>query len=555
MNDIIEEAEELLRPQCPARFREPAAPDSISALTWNVSAVNNNPFEYWLSYDDPKYNNLMIGVEQFLSDPGADDVEVKEVFTQEMFNDLLTFMGKEERMTEGLSAVQELWSGGSLRLSERKIIAEFIQDKSLGAKRLISMPDRVTNTINVVTHKESVYHPPPVCRPSVMNNYEGDLSTVEVWWYQWKKFMFQDTVTVPAKKAGASFSTEIKRPVELLEPIMRSKYPAITEEEERISIPLQILCQAVFDAIIVYIMNKLSPDCSWQIIKSEICDNLYRGKTKRTVNILADKYALVDVICVQEAAAIFSDMTLKSSLAKSHAVVLPTKLDTKRNQNSLLLLSRRKFDLDSLREVTAEVASCMPQGQPLADGDLIAVEVKGIDQRNYLIMSFHGDTNGLMTVPLIDAINAAYTSHFGSHCLIVGMDANVYEQEVRGKQGFDSCIRHLCECGLTTCWGDSPVAEKCRTTCSARTFLQPQLNKAVPYSERITKGGMDPKDLIIFRKSQLEPVSDADMGAGRQHNPVKDNTGVIYYREDTVFPTLDFPSDHGILAACLRHRG
>merc|ERR1719401_2341598 len=131
--------------------------------------------------------------------------------------------------------------------------------------------------------------------------------------------MFTDTVNVRRIKGNVS-SVDNVRPVQLLERISRAKYPAVTEEEERLSIPLQVLCQAIFDAIIVYIMNKLSPDCSWQIIKSEICDNLYRGKHKRTVNILADKYGSVDVICLQEVAAIFSDFVLKSSLTSSHGV-------------------------------------------------------------------------------------------------------------------------------------------------------------------------------------------------------------------------------------------
>merc|ERR1712232_368924 len=166
------------------------------------------------------------------------------------------------------------------------------------------MPDRVTNTINVVTRKESSYQPPPVCRPSVMNNYEGDLSTMEVWWDEWKKFMFLDPVTIRRVDKGGMSTTSVIRPVEMLEPISRAKYPAVTEEEELLSIPLQLLCQAIFDAVIVFIMNKLSPDCAWQMIKSEICDNLYRGKHRRTVHILAERYSSLDVICLQEVAAI-----------------------------------------------------------------------------------------------------------------------------------------------------------------------------------------------------------------------------------------------------------
>ena len=27
--------------------------------TWNIAAVNNNPFEYWITHDDAQYNELM----------------------------------------------------------------------------------------------------------------------------------------------------------------------------------------------------------------------------------------------------------------------------------------------------------------------------------------------------------------------------------------------------------------------------------------------------------------------------------------------------------------
>lgn len=41
----------------------------------------------------------------------------------------------------------------------------------------------------------------------------------------------------------------------LIEPILHSKYPAITLEEQAISIPLQILCLAIFDSILVHMLN------------------------------------------------------------------------------------------------------------------------------------------------------------------------------------------------------------------------------------------------------------------------------------------------------------
>ena len=30
-------------------------PEDVSAVTWNMAAINNNPFEYWITNDDPNY--------------------------------------------------------------------------------------------------------------------------------------------------------------------------------------------------------------------------------------------------------------------------------------------------------------------------------------------------------------------------------------------------------------------------------------------------------------------------------------------------------------------
>ena len=43
----------------------------LKTATWNIAAVNNNPFEYWVTHDDAAYNTLMQGVESFIDQPGA----------------------------------------------------------------------------------------------------------------------------------------------------------------------------------------------------------------------------------------------------------------------------------------------------------------------------------------------------------------------------------------------------------------------------------------------------------------------------------------------------
>lgn len=148
----------------------------LSVATWNVAAINNNPFEYWITMKGhPAYNKMMVDVENFIENPGSEDVAVNEVFTDAMYDSLEQYMGGAG--FKDLPKVRKFWEDD---FKSRPIITGFMKDKSLGSKRLTSMPDRYTNTINVVGSSD------PVCRPTVINMYEGDLSTLDLWWKQWR---------------------------------------------------------------------------------------------------------------------------------------------------------------------------------------------------------------------------------------------------------------------------------------------------------------------------------------------------------------------------------
>ena len=70
--------------------------------------------------------------------------------------------------------------------------------------------DRITNTINVVGSNE------PVCRPTVINMYDGDLSNLKLWWSAWERFMFDTPLTIQ-KKEGAITDP----PYKMLQPIKK----------------------------------------------------------------------------------------------------------------------------------------------------------------------------------------------------------------------------------------------------------------------------------------------------------------------------------------------
>merc|ERR1711998_397868 len=106
------------------------------------------------------------------------------------------------------------------------------------------------------------------------------------------------------------------------------------------------------------------------------------------------------------------------------------------------------------------------------------------------------------------------------HALLFGLDANTYTIGTNPKlQGVDAFAAAFRASGYSSCWGDSPNPTSA-TTFNARTYLQPQLQKAAKSDEKVSKGDKNPKDFILFTKSGFEVTTAA-----------KDNTGERKYVE------------------------
>ena len=92
--------------------------------------------------------------------------------------------------------------------------------------------------------------------------------------------MFEDELELKAKDGSVESK---KGACELLGPIRRAKYPDVTEEEERISLLPQTLCQAIFDAVLVHVLNTVAPG-KWHTFKLQLCEALAKKKTQRTTS-------------------------------------------------------------------------------------------------------------------------------------------------------------------------------------------------------------------------------------------------------------------------------
>eukprot|EP00930_Biecheleria_cincta_P087271 TRINITY_DN7651_c0_g2_i1.p1 TRINITY_DN7651_c0_g2~~TRINITY_DN7651_c0_g2_i1.p1 ORF type:complete len:533 (+),score=100.69 TRINITY_DN7651_c0_g2_i1:47-1600(+) len=510
-----------------------AAKGSLTCVTWNVAAINNNPFEYWVTHDDAAYLKLMEDVQQFIDRTTPNqDVMVGAIFPDDLFEELAAAMTQEG--WTGVEETRQLWKTG---FSKRSIIGGFLKDKEIGAKRLASMPDRLTNSIDLASTGART-----ACRPSVISNFAEHLPGIREWWAAWKNFMFGQELQVAGKEGPKQI-----RPCQLLAVIPRSKYPALTEEEERISIPLQVLSLAIFDAILVHMLNIVAPS-TWGPIKAALCQALCSSKASLTLRILEEQYSQADVIFLQEVSASMIDAMGKSpTLSGKFHILVPAGLDRKRDQNSMVLASRELFSADGVQEVTSQIAETVSraQGAKLAAGDLCALVVSTVKNPSarVLLASFHGDTDGLLTPPVIDALLA----HRGDFRVLFGIDANAHSKGVAGKKlGAADFRQHCVNKGLEDCWSGraAEAPNECFTTYNARTFLQPQLNKAVSREAAGTDPSTDrnPKDYILFDPKEFKV----------EGLPERDNTGRRGIFHDQPFPTLQFPSDHAAVLSRLQ---
>jgi hypothetical protein len=324
------------------------------------------------------------------------------------------------------------------------------------------------------------------------------MKTMEEWWRSWIKFLFHTTVEV-----FGSSSEAVTRPqliFSLIEPISRSKYPAISAEEQSISVPLQILCLAVLDCVFIHILTTVAP-LTWRDIKQGICQALIHGKEQGVCRIISQAYLDIDVFFLQESSAILVHRLHECPpLEAKFAVLVPRVLDSRRNQNSLILVDRARFRAPTSADVTADVLALLG-GAFVSPGDLHAVSIEDVAGRRWLLASFHGDSNGLSTQPVLACLHQAARARFPDHVLLVGADANTQSVALdsfhRGVEGFRKFLR---DAGMLSSWDAAPAAPT--TTCSARSFLQPQPHKAVLHAQRL-RANRHLKDWLIAYDAQV----------------------------------------------------
>ena len=270
------------------------------------------------------------------------------------------------------------------------------------------------------------------------------------------------------------------------------------------------MCGAIFDAILVHMMNTVSTPDVWQPLKRTMVESLNKKKVPHTLELLANVYGNADIITLQEVSSSLIDQAKAGPLGKKFWISIPEALDAVRDQNSVIMLNKGTFPSGDTTEITELVLKSFPEGTdvPVGNGDIHAITTVDDQGTPFVIASFHGDTNGLATIPVNDAIAKTLKDNkdISDYKFVFGLDANTYEDAGSGKQDVLEWGESYTKLGLTSCWGDVPQKSN-YTTFNARTYLQPQLNKACKSTEKREKGDVNPKDFIVFRKEDFEVVS------------------------------------------------
>lgn len=495
----------------------------LKVMSWNVAGINNNPWEYYVNLDDDNYNALMHHIECFLTDTGK-QIKVQSVldsidtnFMSKISNLLMTKCKLSHDKFSALMEEEKL----STHLSMN--ICDFLSNKWIGEQRLISWPDRLLNTIDDANGSY-------LYRPAVINYYQKRFESAAHWFQLWIAFM--DDIGI-----------------DILTQNEKNKYAAKYAGGSRTFLLLNIIFLAIFDGILVFMLFDIERQqgIDWQRIKQTLYKILNKDKMNRTAQIINNQYAEMDVLFLQEVRnnLMGNDDALKE-FAHRFDIIYPQQM-SKNNQTSVICLRKDKFgqNVQKVTDVSAVFYKELEKQTLIGEGDLICLVVA-----DYILISFHADSGGMASADLMSAIHRVQQSkEYGDKKLVIGMDANTHSDNVSDNKkkysvsAFDALLKRLSFC--TCFYGQMPNNLK-HTVNSARTYLQPQLNKAVK-REDITKQNVDfraAKDYIVFADKQF----DAKKGC-----TVVDNQGNGKYEEklEYVIPSQQFPSDHAIISAHL----
>jgi hypothetical protein len=295
----------------------------------------------------------------------------------------------------------------------------YILSVPVANKRLISGPDR--HTSEFVTDDGAVHNRPSVVTNSALRGAVRIDSLME-FVKSWCKFM----KTHKHARVG---------------PLKRSKYPALTKEEEEHSIHLQLLHLFVYDCVMYWIVQQVTSQASF--------DMAMQGAVSLREEWQDTQWLAVQDV-VSRSTVVFLQECGPTLLSRLHGAY---KCICNGTDGTVIILASSCFSTKKVEIV-------------LWDGEFCIIKVLHHDYGPMYLSSFHGDSDGHLTLPAIKKF-ASLTSDFPA---VMGMDANCGT----GKSLLPTDVSEVVsKCLLQHCW----VKEWPMTTRKHRSWLQTQTHK------------------------------------------------------------------------------
>ncbi|KAF4675458.1 hypothetical protein FOL46_001396 [Perkinsus olseni] len=459
--------------QCPVSR---ARPTPIKVATWNIGSVQTNPLEF-SDDSDHRFTHFLAEFQSTAEALEASGSTIGDILCEAFpFSVRSSLLGNYRVL--GLPSPESSAEAFDF-LAKLRVWSGFLSSKNIGDSRIISWPDRFTNVFGNGR-----------CRPSMISCYTEELSPSKAWLDSWIRFM-----------ADAHIPTLSVEKYNVASPY-RENYRAFS-----------VVGLAVFDSLLIAIAERTSVD--WRDMRLGRIKCVSQRPQQLVNYIVQHLLRAEDVIMLQEVSDDIQSRILSVDEAEGYELIAESNSSGAKQRSVILIKKGCGLEIDvAASERVREAMRTEGERRGLASGDLSVAVVSTQNDHPLLLASFHGDTNGRLTIPTLKVLSSLGLP------LLVGVDANCYANPTPGNLAVVDFLKAVTDTGL---YHTQPLT----TTRNLRTPLQAQSAKTNVFDE-------NPKDYILLTNAGMTiEKSSVDDGGSGGHS----------------LPNLRFPSDHAIVEA------
>ncbi|EER15992.1 hypothetical protein Pmar_PMAR003453 [Perkinsus marinus ATCC 50983] len=446
----------------------------VRVATWNIGSVQTNPLEF-CDDSDQRFTHFLKEFQSTAEALDAAGVTVGDLLREAFpFNVRSALLDNYDTLgLHSLEASAEAFDP----LAQLKIWSGFLNSTSIGDSRIISWPDRFTNVIGNGR-----------CRPSMISCYTGELSCTKTWLENWMSFM-----------------TRARIP-----PLNVEKYNVEASYRENYQ-SFSLAGLALFDSVLIAISERTSVD--WQTMRLDRIKSITQRPRQLVEYVARYLFGPKDMIMLQEVSGEILDRILSVDESKGYDLIVEPSPNVTKQRSVIFIKKGCGLALEvKASETVREAIRDEGERRGLASGDLSVAVVTTPNGQPLLLASFHGDTNGRLTIPTLEILRSLDLP------LLAGVDANCYADAGSRNLAVRDFLEALNRMGIHH-------TRPTTTTRNRRTPLQAQSAKTGVVDE-------NPKDYVLLR------------GEGMTIGKTLMDDGVS---NDRPLPNSCFPSDHAIV--------